>query len=140
LAIKYNKNRGKESGIKTKLRVLKKGDKVRINIIGDKKTSFYKSYKGETWSKKTYVVMSKKGRSYKVDGPDGKKMYHRDNLRLTEKYDEESEKILKQRGEKMKVIRKKQKEKLDAKKIQERIQKKKIVKDIKLKKKIPKKN
>ena len=94
LSKKYNKNRGKGTGVKVIRRALVPGkDKVRTQQIYDKDKGHYKSYLGVMWSKKLYPVKSKKGNRYVVSG----KSYHRDELRLTEDYDKESEKLLAKR-------------------------------------------
>ena len=95
LGAKYNKKRGKNSGVKGgKRRALIPGkDKVRIQQIFDKDKGQYKAYLGKMWSKKLYPVTSKKGNRYVVN----KKLYHRDHLRLTAEYDKESEKLLAKR-------------------------------------------
>ena len=92
---KYNKKRGKDSGVKIKRRALVPGkDKVRIQLIHKKdKPVKYKAYKGIMWSKRAYAVKSKKGNRYVVNG----KLRHRDELRLTEDYDPKSEALLKSR-------------------------------------------
>ena len=53
----------------------------------------YKSYKGNMWSKTIYNVQLKKGQRYKVNGT----FYHRDELRITPKADQESEKVFRTR-------------------------------------------
>ena len=95
IAEKYNKRRGKDSGTKIKSRPLVPGkDKVRIQLIYPKdKPIKYKAYKGIMWSKRSYVVKSKKGNRYIVNG----KLRHRDELRLTEAYDPKSEELLENR-------------------------------------------
>jgi len=95
VAEKYNRKRGKDSGIKIKRRPLVVGDKVRTQLLfkKDKGVSF-KAYKAQTWSKRAYKVQAKRGSSYKVQG----KFRHRDELRLTEDYDQESEKLLNKRN------------------------------------------
>ena len=98
LAEKYNKRRGKNSGIKIKLRPLKIGEFVRLQIISDKKRGgeFYKAYKGESWSKRRYKILSKRGNRYKLEA-NGKKFYHRTELKPTSPADKKSIKILYQR-------------------------------------------
>ena len=92
LASKYNKKRGKDSGIKVKRKALKTGDKVRIQLLSNKDKGIgYKAYKGILWSKKNYKVQDKKGNRYKVN----RKMYHRDQLRLSPDIDQKSEVLLK---------------------------------------------
>ena len=93
LSKKYNKNRGKDSGLHVKLKSLKPGDMVRIQRIEDKNKAFYKSYRGKMWTKQRYKVILKKGNRYKVN----KKMYHRDQLKLTSNVDEDSELLLAKR-------------------------------------------
>ena len=95
MAEKYNRKRGKDSGIKIKRRPLVVGDKVRTQLLfkKDKGVSF-KAYKAQTYSKRAYKVQGKRGNTYKVQG----KFRHRDELRLTEDYDEESEKLLNKRN------------------------------------------
>jgi hypothetical protein len=139
LADGYNKKRGKESGMKIKARALKKEDMVRINLIGPKKDSFYKSYKAKTWSVQLYRILGRRGQTYLVNGPKGKKYYHRDLLRLSVNNDQKSEKILKERGITLKSERDKIKKKEDAVKRAKENEKKKIAKSVKLKKTIPKK-
>ena len=102
LSEKYNKKRGKGSGIIVKGRVLKVGDMVRLNLIGPKKTSFYKAYKGLQYSTKRYKVLAKKGIRYKIDGPKGKRFYHRDDLRLTSVADLKSDLVLRKRAKGLK--------------------------------------
>ena len=93
-AEKYNKKRGKDSGVKIIRRALVPGkDKVRVQQIYDKDKGHYKAYLGKMWSKKLHKVTKKKGNRYVVN----KKLYHRDELRLTEDYDKESEKLLAKR-------------------------------------------
>ena len=94
---KYNKKRGKDSGGKVKLKPLKIGDKVRVDLIGPKQTSFYKTYKGKTWSKKTFTVLAKRGPKYKIDLGNEKKFFQRNELRLTSPTDRTTSKILAQR-------------------------------------------
>ena len=101
LAPLYNKKRGSDSGVKIKSKPLKIGDKVRINLIGPKKTSFYKAYKGGQWSKRSYEVLQKKANKYKVHGPKGKKFYHRDDLRLTTKGDTKTTALIATREKEM---------------------------------------
>jgi hypothetical protein len=98
LAEKYNKNRGKDSGVKLKAKPLKIGDMVRLNKIGVKKDSFYKAYKG-AWTKQSYKILTKRGDRYKIDGPKGKMFYHREMLRVTSAADQKTEKELKRRKE-----------------------------------------
>ena len=94
VAKKYNRKRGKDSGIKIKRRPLVVGDKVRTQLLFKKdKGIAYKAYKSEMWSKRSYRVQTKRGNSYKVNG----KFRHRDELRLTADYDEKSEKLIKKR-------------------------------------------
>ena len=102
LAEKYNKRRGKESGVKIKLRPLKIGELVRLQIISDKKRGgeFFKAYKAESWSKRRYKILGKRKRYYKLDGPDGKKFYHRDLLKPTAAPDRKTIRILYQREKK----------------------------------------
>ena len=66
---------------------------VRIQRIHDKNKAFYKAYKGNLWTKRRYKVAEKKGNRYKVN----KKMYHRDQLKLTSNVDEDSELLLAKR-------------------------------------------
>ena len=87
LSTKYNMKRGKDSGIKIRLKPLSVGDRVRFQKKGAKDKVMHKAYHADLWSKKAYLVTSKRGNRYIVNG----KLYHRDNLRLTEEYDEESE-------------------------------------------------
>ena len=95
LSEKYNKKRGKDSGIKIHRRALVVGDKVRVQLKFKKDKGIgFKAYKGDQWSKRTYKIQTKRGNSYKVQG----KFRHRDEIRLTEDYDEESEKLLKKRS------------------------------------------
>ena len=96
LAEKYNKRRGKDSGQKIKARPLKVGEMVRLQIISDKKRGgeFYKAYKGKGWSRRRYKVLTKRGNRYKLDGPEGKKFYHRDLLKPTAAPDRKSIKII----------------------------------------------
>jgi hypothetical protein len=93
LSKKYNKKRGKDSGIKIKRKALDVGDMVRIQRIHDKNKAFYKAYRGKLWTKRRYKVAQKKGNRYKVN----KKFYHRDELRLTSNVDEKSELLLAKR-------------------------------------------
>ena len=78
LAEKYNKRRGKDSGVKIKLRPLKIGESVRLQVISDKKRGgeFFKAYKAESWSKRRYKVLQKRGNRYKLQA-NGKKFYIR---------------------------------------------------------------
>ena len=97
LAKKYNRKRGKDSGIKIRRAPLKKGDKVRIQKIYPKdKGVGYKAYKSNMWSKRVYLVQEKRGNRYLVNG----KLKHRDELRSTVTYDKESEKLLAARDKK----------------------------------------
>ena len=117
LAEKYNKRRGKNSGVKIKLRPLKIGEFVRLQIISDKKRGgeFFKAYKGESWSKRRYKVLGKRGNRYKLD-TDGKKFYHRTELKPTTPADKKSIKILYQR-EKANI----EKERVELEKIRDEI-------------------
>ena len=91
---KYNKKKGKDSGIKIHRRKLVVGDKVRIQMVFKKdKGSFYKAYHGKMFSKRSYTVQGKRGNRYKVNG----KFRHRDELRLTAEYDKKSEQLIKDR-------------------------------------------
>ena len=92
LAENYNKRRGAGSGVKLKSRALKIGEHVRLNILKDKDrgSTFYKAYKGLTWSKTRYKVLAKRGNRYKIDGPSGKKFYHRQDLKPTPPADRKS--------------------------------------------------
>ena len=101
LAPKYNKKRGQDSGVKIKSKPLKIGDRVRVNLIGPKKTSFYKAYKGGQWSKRSYEVLQKKANKYKINGPKGKQFYHRDDLRLTTKGDTKTTEVIAARKKEM---------------------------------------
>jgi len=101
LAPLYNKKRGPNSGVKIKTKPLKIGDKVRLNLIGPKKTSFFKAYKGTQWSKRSYEVLQKKANRYKINGPQGKKFYHRDDLRLTSKGDTKTTELIATRKKEM---------------------------------------
>ena len=81
LSKKYNKKRGKDSGIKTIRRALVPGkDKVRVQRLHEKDKGHYKAYLGVMWSKKLHKVTSKRGNRYVVN----KKSYHRDHM--TPKY------------------------------------------------------
>jgi hypothetical protein len=102
LSIDYNKKRGKGSGIKVKARELIVGDMVRLNLVGMKKTSFYKAYKGDQYSTQRYEILTKRGNRYKINGPDKKKFYHRDDLRLTSVLDMKTEHVLRKRKKKLK--------------------------------------
>ena len=99
LSEKYNKRRGAGSGVKLKSRVLKIGEFVRLNILKDKERGgqFYKAYKGLTWSKRRYPVLAKRGDRYKIDGPNGKKFYHRQDLKPTPPADKKTLQILHER-------------------------------------------
>ena len=99
LAEKYNKRRGKDSGVKIKLRPLKIGEFVRLQVIGDKKRGgeFYKAYKGEGWSKRRYKVLKKRGNRYQLDVNGKKKYIHRSELKPTSAADKKTVKILWQR-------------------------------------------
>ena len=121
LSDKYNKRRGPGSGVKLKVRVLKIGEFVRLNILKDKDRggTFYKAYKGVTWSKKRYAVLGKRGDRYKIDGPSGKKFYHRQDLKPTPPPDKKSIAILYKR-EKTEI----EKEKKELEKIRDDIDKK----------------
>ena len=95
---KYNAKRGKDSGVKVKKKALVPGkDKVRVQLQWSKDKTHYKAYQATMWSKRTYVVKSKRGDRYTVRN----KTYHRDELKLTEDYDPKSEKLLKKRAKKM---------------------------------------
>ena len=94
LAPLYNKKRGPNSGVKIKSKPFKIGDKVRLNLLGPKKTSFFKAYKGNQWSKRSYEILAKKANRYKINGPKGKKFYHRDDLRLTTKGDTKTTELI----------------------------------------------
>ena len=111
LSTKYNKKRGKGSGLKVKMRPLKIGEMVRVNKVGAKKDSFYKTYKGQTWTKKRFKVLAKRGNRYKIDHgdarsyknePKGKVFHHRDDLRLTVESDNQTALVLRKRGRKLK--------------------------------------
>ena len=55
-------------------------------ILKDKDKSnytFHKAYKGKSYSKQRYKILAKRRNYYKIDGPDGKKFYHREKLRVT---------------------------------------------------------
>ena len=80
---------------------LKIGDKVRLNLIGPKKTSFFKAYKGLQWSKRSYEVLAKKANKYKINGPKGNQFYHRDDLRLTSKADTKTTELIATRKKEM---------------------------------------
>ena len=82
--------------------VQRAGDKVRLAISPEKDKLEYKAYKAIAWSKKRYVVLAKRGNTYKIDGPSGKKFYHRDNLRLTADQDAASNAIIAERKTKYK--------------------------------------
>ncbi len=99
LAKKYNKKRGKDSGVKIKLRPLKIGEFVRLQIISDKKRGgeFFKAYKGESWSKRRYKVLKKRGNRYQLDANGKKTFYHRSELKPTSPADKKTIKILYQR-------------------------------------------
>ena len=120
LAEKYNKKRGKDSGVKLKLRPLKIGEFVRLQIISDKKRGgeFFKAYKGESWSRRRYKVLAKRGNRYKLD-VNGKKFYHRSELKPTSPADKKTIRILHQR-EKDNIA----KEKSELQKIRDEIDKK----------------
>ena len=95
---KYNAKRGKVSGVKVKKKALVPGKvKVRVQLQWAKDKTHYKAYQATMWSKRTYVVKSKRGDRYTVRN----KTYHRDELKLTEDYDPKSEKLLKKRAKKM---------------------------------------
>ena len=93
LSLRYNKKRGKDSGVSSKLKPLQKGDRVRTRMLHDKDKTMYKAYKGNMWSKTVYTVQLKKAQRYKVNGT----FYHRDELRITPKADQESEKVFRTR-------------------------------------------
>jgi len=100
LAKKYNKRRGKDSGTKIKARPLKIGEFVRLMILKDKDKSnytFHKAYKGKSYSKQRYKILAKRRNYYKIDGPDGKKFYHREKLRVTPPPDRKTIKLLYER-------------------------------------------
>ncbi len=101
LSLNCNKRRGKESGMKVKARKLKIGDTVRLNLIGPKKDSFYKAYKGKQYSDKRYKILQKKGNRYKIEIDGKKQFFHRDDLRITPPSDMTTEKILYKRGKKL---------------------------------------
>ena len=99
LADKYNKRRGPQSGGKIRARPLVVGDMVRIMLLKekDKGSTFYKAYKGKSWSKRRYEVLKKRRNKYKITTSSGTRFYHRDNLRLTSEADKETIKILNDR-------------------------------------------
>ena len=98
LAKKYNsKRKGKGTDSAVRARPLKKGDRVRLAVDPEKDKLEYKAYKSIAYTKKIYVVLAVRGSTYKIDGPHGKKFYHRDHLRLTSKRDKVSDAIISQR-------------------------------------------
>jgi hypothetical protein len=100
VAAVYNKNRrGRNTDNAVKPRSLKKGDTVRLAVDVTKDKMDYKAYKAKQWSKRVYVVLAVRGKTYKIDGPIGKKYYHRDNLRVTPPADKLSDAIIKARAD-----------------------------------------
>ena len=106
---RYNKKRGPDTV--PRIKALKKGDKVRIQLLGAKDKGIgYKAYKSILWGKTIHTVQARRGQRYKVNN----KFYHRDQLRLTPPADKESEKLLSKRqteehkkeDEKLKKVRK----------------------------------
>ena len=118
LAPLYNKKRGQDSGVKIKSKPLKIGDMVRLNLLGPKKTSFFKAYKSTQWSKRAFEVLAKRANRYKINGPKGKKFYHRDDLRLTSKGDVKTKELIKTRKKDME-----EKEEREVKEIRKKIDK-----------------
>ena len=95
LAEKYNKKRkGKGTDSAVKAKGLKLGDMVRLAITPEKDKLEYKAYKGIAWTKAKFKVLAKRGNTYKIYGPEGKKFYHRDKLRLTAESDKISDAII----------------------------------------------
>ena len=104
LVRRYNKKRGAGSGGKIRARPLKIGEFVRLVLLKDKEKknyTFHKAYKGVSYSKQRYKVLQKRGSRYKIDGPSGKKFYHRDDLRITSESDKRSLRILHDRKVKL---------------------------------------
>ena len=91
---------------------------VRLNLLGPKKTSFFKAYKSNQWSKRAYEVLAKRANRYKINGPKGKKFYHRDDLRLTSKGDVKTKELIKTRKKDME-----EKEEREVKEIRKKIDK-----------------
>ena len=119
LAVIYNKKRGKDSGIKIKS-LLKVGDRVRLNLLKSKEKgdTFYKAYKGTTWSKSVFTIIGKRGNSYKIDDGTKKRFVHADNLKRTDVYDKKSEKII---ADRMKNLKKRVQKKTPSTKKSKRI-------------------
>ena len=89
--------------------------KMTQDVVNNTKSSLTKvtpneaeAYKGKTWSRKAYPILQTRGNTYKIDGPKGKKFYHADNLKLTNTYDAEADRIVASRK---KVLDKKAPEK-----------------------------
>jgi len=103
LAKIYNKKRGKDSGIKVKS-LLKVGDRVRVNLLKSKEKgdTFYKAYKGTTWSQSVFTIIGKRGNSFKINDGTKKRFVHADNLKKTDVYDQTSEQIIDERMKKLK--------------------------------------
>ena len=98
LAKTYNKKRGTGSGVKVRLRPLVPGtDKVRIRLLHEKDKIMYKAYQGKMWSGRLYKVGKRRGDRYIVN----RKLFHRDDLRLTENYDQKTEQLLEKRKHKL---------------------------------------
>ena len=118
LSVIYNKKRGKGSGIKVKSS-LKIGDRVRLNLLKSKEKgdTFYKAYKGTTWSKSVFQIIGKRGNSFKIDDGTKKRFVHADNLKKTDVYDQTSEKIIDERMKKLKKSAPKKLSKKRSKKI-----------------------
>ena len=92
VAKKYNTKRQRAGA--SRLRAIVPGkDKVRINIVGPKKSLDFKGYKGMSWSKKVYSVTKKRGAKYLVNG----KYYTRSELKITAEYDKVSDQLLRTR-------------------------------------------
>ena len=114
VATKYNRKRGKDSGIKVRARPLVVGETVRYQLLGEKDKSVgYKAYKAVLWSKKSYKVQAKRGNRYKIRG----RFFHRDQLRITPPSDPKSEALLalrqEERNQKIKAEIKKVRRELD---------------------------
>ena len=95
LSKKYNsKKRGVGTSSAVKKRPLQIGDMVRYALTPEKDKLEYKSYRPMAWSKSKYKVIAKRGNTYKINSPSGKRFIHRDHLKLTSARDTVSDKII----------------------------------------------
>ena len=104
IAAKYNKKRRKYiSSVKTKFAV---GDFVRIMVIGpkDKVSPGFKSYKGNTYTKRVYKVQKVTKTAIPQKMYVNKKWYTADKLLKTEEVDEISEELIKNRDKQQEAL------------------------------------